>query len=96
MKAIVNLSREETLKARYNQPRVSLEELRGQMERHRQASEEFFKDAKNEISKRGPRQMVADGIAEAEADVREGRECPIDEVQREFKAKWTNRRSKSS
>ncbi len=36
------------------------------------------------------------GIAEAEADVREGRERPLDEVQREFEAKWTNRRSKSS
>ncbi len=47
MKAIVNLSSEEMLKARYNQPRVSLEELRLQEERHRQASEEFFKAAKN-------------------------------------------------
>jgi len=36
------------------------------------------------------------GIAEAEADVREGRERPLEEVQREFEAKWTNRRSKSS
>ncbi len=47
MNAIVSLSREEALKARYNQPRVSLEELRQQEERHRQASEEFFKDAKS-------------------------------------------------
>ncbi len=53
MKAIVNLSSEEMLKARYNQPRVSLEELRLQMERHRQASEEFFKAAKSAISKSG-------------------------------------------
>ncbi len=53
MKAIVNLSREETLKARFNQPRVSLEQLRVQMEEHRQASEEFFKAAKKETSKSG-------------------------------------------
>lgn len=59
MKAIVNLSREETLKARYNQPRVSLEELRQQEEEHRQASEEFFKAAKNGISKSGPKKTVS-------------------------------------
>ncbi len=53
MKAIVNLSREETLKARYNQPRVSLERLRQQMEEHRRASEEFFKVAKSGTSKTG-------------------------------------------
>ena len=53
MNAIVNLSREEMLKARYNQPRVSLEQLRQQMEEHRQASEEFFKAARNETSKSG-------------------------------------------
>ncbi len=53
MKAIVNLSREEMLKARYNQPRVSLEELRQQEEEHRRASEEFFKAAKNATSKSG-------------------------------------------
>ena len=41
------------LQARLNQPRVSLEYLRLQMERHRQASEEFFKAAKNETSKLG-------------------------------------------
>jgi hypothetical protein len=58
MKAIVNLSREETLKARYNQPRVSLEELRQQMEEHRQASEEFFKAAKKETLKSGPMKSV--------------------------------------
>ena len=53
MNAIVNLSREEMLKARYNQPRVSLEELRLQEERHRRASEEFFKAAKSATSKPG-------------------------------------------
>ena len=55
MKAIVNLSREETLKARYNQPRVSLEKLRQQEDEHRRASEEFFKAAKNETLKSGRR-----------------------------------------
>ena len=60
MKAIVNLSSEEMLKARYNQPRVSLEELRLQMEQHRRASEEFFKAAKNATSKSG-RAKVAVG-----------------------------------
>lgn len=59
MNAIVNLSREEMLKARYNQPRVSLEELRLQMERHRQASEEFFKAAKSETSKPGRAKVAA-------------------------------------
>lgn len=58
MKAIVNLTREETLKARYNQPRVSLEELRKQMEEHRQASEEFFEAAKNETSKSGQKKSA--------------------------------------
>ncbi len=59
MKAIVNLSREETLKARYNQPRVSLEELRKQEEDHRRASEEFFKAAKNVTSKSGQKTSAA-------------------------------------
>ena len=59
MKAILNLSPEEALKARLNQPRVSLEELRLQMERHRQASEEFFKAAKNATSKSGQKATVA-------------------------------------
>ncbi len=59
MKAIVNLSREEMLKARYNQPRVSLEELRQQEEEHRRASEEFFRAARNETSKSGPKKTVA-------------------------------------
>ncbi len=59
MKAIVNLSREEMLKARYNQPRVSLEELRQQMEEHRQASEKFFKAGKNVTSKSEQRKSVA-------------------------------------
>lgn len=58
MKAIVNLSPEETLKARYNQPRVSLEELRQQMEDHRRASEEFFKAARKETSKPGPKKAT--------------------------------------
>lgn len=59
MKAIVNLSREEMLKARYNQPRVSLEELRQQEEEHKRASEEFFKAARKETLKPGPRKSVA-------------------------------------
>lgn len=59
MKAIVNLSREETLKARYNQPRISLEELRQQQEEHKRASEEFFKAAKNATSNAGPKKTVA-------------------------------------
>lgn len=58
MNAIVNLSREEMLKARYNQPRVSLEQLHQQMEDHRRASEEFFKAAKNETSKFGRRKAA--------------------------------------
>jgi plasmid maintenance system antidote protein VapI len=53
MKAIVNLKPGEILKARLNQPRLSLEELQAQMERHRQASEEFFKAARNATSKPG-------------------------------------------
>lgn len=59
MKVIVNLSREETLKARYNQPRISLEELRQQEEEHRRASEEFFKAAKNVTLKSGQKKTVA-------------------------------------
>jgi len=58
MKAIVNLSREETLKARYNQPRLSLEELRQQMEEHRRASEEFSKAARNETLKAGQKKSA--------------------------------------
>ena len=58
MKANVNLSAEETLKVRYNQPRVSLEELRQQTEEHRRASEEFFKAARNETSKSGRKKMA--------------------------------------
>ncbi len=41
----------EILKARLNQPRKSLEFLRQQMERHRQASEEFSKAVRNGTSK---------------------------------------------
>ena len=59
MKAIVNLSSEEMLKARYNQPRVSLEQLREQEEQHRLASEEFFKAARNETSKSGRAKTTA-------------------------------------
>ena len=59
MKAIVNLSSEETLKARYNQPRVSLEYLEAQTERHRRDSEEFFKAARSVTSKRGPKKVTA-------------------------------------
>ena len=59
MKAIVNLSSEEMLKARYNQPRVSLEQLRVQMEEHRRASEEFFKAARNATSKSGRTKTTA-------------------------------------
>jgi hypothetical protein len=59
MKPIVHLSREETLKARYNQPRVSLEELRLQEEEHRRASEAFSKAAKNETSKSGRKKSAA-------------------------------------
>lgn len=58
MKAIVNLSREEMLKARFNQPRVTLEQLRQQMEDHRRASEEFFKAAKNGTSKSGQKKAA--------------------------------------
>jgi len=36
------------------------------------------------------------GMTEAEADVRNGHERPLEEVQREFEAKWTNLPSKSS
>jgi hypothetical protein len=58
MKAIVNLSREEMLKARFNQPRVTLEQLRQQMEDHRQASEEFFKAARNGILNSGQKKTA--------------------------------------
>ena len=43
----------ELLKARLNQPRVSLEYLKEQENRHRRASEEFSKAARNGISKPG-------------------------------------------
>ncbi len=58
MKAIVNLTPEEMLKARYNQPRVSLEELRRQEEEHRRASEEFSENAKSGISKSGQKKRA--------------------------------------
>ncbi len=44
---------EEMLKARLNQPRVSWEYLCQQMERHRQASEEFSKDVRSGTLKPG-------------------------------------------
>jgi hypothetical protein len=53
----------EMLKARLNQPRVSLEYLRQQEIRHRQASEEFSKAAKSATSK--PRPKNTDSGAEA-------------------------------
>ena len=59
MKAICQLPPGETLKARLNQPRISLEELRQQMEEHRRASEEFFKAARNATLKSGPKKTVA-------------------------------------
>ena len=49
----------EILKARLNQPRMSLEFLSLQMERHRQASEEFSKAVRNGTSKYGPRKEAA-------------------------------------
>ena len=42
------------LQARLNQPRVSLEYLKEQEKRHRRASEEFSKAARNGTSKPGP------------------------------------------
>lgn len=59
MKAIVNLTPEEMLKARLNQPRVSLEYLEAQMERHRRDSEAFAKAARKETSKPGPEKVAA-------------------------------------
>ena len=59
MKAIVHLNREETLTARYNQPRVSVEELRQQEEEHKRASEAFFKDARSATLKSGQRKSAA-------------------------------------
>jgi hypothetical protein len=40
-------------KARLNQPRVTSEEARAQLEEFRRASEKFFEDAKRGISSRG-------------------------------------------
>jgi hypothetical protein len=59
VKTIIVTKPGEMLKARLNQPRVSSEYLRQQEERHRQASEEFFKAARNAISKRGQRKPVS-------------------------------------
>ena len=49
----------EILKARLNQPRMSLEYLLEQTERHRQASEEFSKAVRNGTSKCGPKKEAA-------------------------------------
>lgn len=62
MAKIVILTGEEMLKARLNQPRVSLEYLIEQEKRHRRASEEFAKAEKNATSKPGPKKTVAGGI----------------------------------
>ena len=51
--AVILIKPGEMLKARLNQPRVSLEYLRQQEIRHRQASEEFSKAVKNATSKLG-------------------------------------------
>ncbi len=51
--AVICIKPGEMLKARLNQPRVSLEYLRQQMERHRQASEEFSKAVRNGTLKPG-------------------------------------------
>lgn len=55
----MDLSREEMLKARYNQPRISLEELRQQEERHRQASEEFSRAVRNGTLDLGQKKTAA-------------------------------------
>jgi hypothetical protein len=49
----------EILKARLNQPRMSLEYLLEQTERHRHASEEFSKAVRNGTSKYGPKKQAA-------------------------------------
>jgi hypothetical protein len=51
----------EMLEARLNQPRVSLEYLRQQMERHRQASAEYAEAVKKDTSKPG-RAKAAAGV----------------------------------
>ncbi len=53
----------EMLEARLNQPRVSLEYLRQQMESHRQASEKFAEAVKSGTWKRGPVKQAAGGSA---------------------------------
>lgn len=56
--AIILTSPEELRQARLNQPRVSLEYLRKQRERHRRASEAFAKAAKNATWKLGREKAV--------------------------------------
>lgn len=59
MKPIKILTPEEMRKARYNQPRVTLEELRQQEVEHRRASEEFFEAARKETLKNGQKSRVS-------------------------------------
>lgn len=51
------------LEARLNQPRVSLEYLKEQEIRHRQASEKFAEAVKSETWKRGPAKQAAGASA---------------------------------
>ena len=53
----------ELLKARLNQPRVSLEYLKEQEKRHRRASEEFSKAARNGTSNLGPEKAESGATA---------------------------------
>ena len=53
----------EMLEARLNQPRVSLEYLKEQEIRHRQASEKFAEAVKSETWKRGPAKQAAGASA---------------------------------
>jgi len=57
--AVIHIKPDEMLKARLNQPRVSLEYLRQQMERHRQSSEEFSKTVRNGTLKSGAANAVS-------------------------------------
>jgi uncharacterized protein YcbX len=59
MKPIKILSPEEMRKARSNQPRVCLEELRQREEEHKQASEEYFKAARNGTLRSGQKSKVS-------------------------------------
>lgn len=60
MKPPVYLSKpEEMRKARLNQPRVTSERLRAQLEQFRRASEKCSADAKSETSSRGRAKTTA-------------------------------------